>query len=160
MKRRFIFLLVILCAVYIFAEDQNRAFKIGIQAGSNTFMGLIIKSGSIEAGLKARIDLLDQGDGSEFLLAGAHLAWLFNSRDGQSSFGTGVDFRAGFGFGYSEYVDAFLRLNYNYHISDHFMLTALFYPFSFSTREEEDVANSWYSTVTIPSAGLAAAVFF
>ncbi|MDA3938888.1 MAG: hypothetical protein PF693_06220 [Spirochaetia bacterium] len=51
-----------------------------------------------------------------------------------------------------------MRINYNYHLSENFMLSALFYPLSFSTRELEGL--DWGMYTTIPSAALAAAVFF
>ena len=161
MKKLIVFRLVMLTAGTAFSQDLNSSFKLGFQACSDSFFGVIAKTGSIEAGLKAMVQLNDPADSADFLYAGASLAWLFNSKDGVSSFGTGVDFRNMFGAGYAEHVDMFLRLSYNYHLSKHFMLSGIFYPISFSTRETEDSSPSdWSSVATIPSAAVAVTVFF
>ena len=163
MKYILVFLIILFISIPAFSEDMNKAFKVGFQADSDTYMGLIVKAASLEMGLKAKWIYWDAVDETNGLVAGAHLSYLLNGKKGISSFGTGIDFRVGLGgFGgqeYNEYVDAYLRLNYNYHLSENFMLSALFYPFSLTSRDMES-DNSYTMTITIPSAAIAAAVFF
>lgn len=158
MKKLLVLVLVLLvCAAgSVFSEDLNSSFNIGFQACSDSYLGLVLKGGHIESGLKAQLHLYDPGD--EFLVAGGYLAWLFNSKDGISSIGTGVDFRNGFGTGIAEHVDLFARLSYNHHFSEHIMLTGIFCPFALSTRETEG-ADDWSSTATVLSAAVAVTVF-
>ncbi len=158
MKKILVLVLVLFVCVggAVFSEDLNGSFKIGFQACSDSYFGIVLKGGHFETGLKAQLAIYDPGE--EFLVAGAHLSWLFNSKDGVSSFGVGVDFRNGFGTGVVEHVDLFARVSYNYHLSERFMLTGIFSPFALSTRETEG-ADDWNSTVTLPTAALAATLF-
>jgi hypothetical protein len=156
MKKALISVIILLIAFSVFSQDLNSSFKIGFQACSDSSLGIVLKAGHFESGLKARLELYDPGD--ELLVAGAYLAWLFNSKDGMSSLGIGADFRNGFGSGIAEHVDLYARLSYNYHLSEHFMLTGIFYPFSLSTRETEG-ADDWSSTATVSSAAVAVTVF-
>ncbi|MDA3938887.1 MAG: hypothetical protein PF693_06215 [Spirochaetia bacterium] len=112
MKKTLIIYIIIFCSVSVFSEDQNKAFKVGLQADSDTYMGLIVKAGPFEIGLKAQWSYIDAGDlQANGIVSGAHLSYLFQGKDGKSSLGAGVDFRTLFGesdgLEYSEYVDAF-----------------------------------------------------
>ena len=165
MKKVVAIIMLIYCTAFVFSEEQNNSFKIGFQADSDTYMGMLIKAGHLELGLKAQWGYIGDNYGNETdgIVAGGHLAYLLNGKDGVSSLGAGIDFRTLFGeiagLEKAEYVDVFVRINYNYHISKNFMLSALYYPFSFNTRETSGVSD-WTVSITIPSAALAATVFF
>ena len=107
MKKALISVIVLLAAGSVFSADLNSSFKVGFQACSDSSFGIVLKAGHFESGLKAQLELYDPGD--ELLVAGAYLAWLFNSKDGMSSLGIGADFRNGFGSGIAEHVDLFLN---------------------------------------------------
>lgn len=157
MKKLTFIILSLMITGAAYSQDLNTAFRLGVQAGSDSFLGFIVKSGNFELGLKAKLELYDPGD--ELLFAGGHLAWLLNNKDGVSSFAVGADFRSGFGSGITEDIDLFLRLGYNYHFSRHLMLTGIFYPFSLSTLEHENL-DDWSSIATVLSAAVAVSVFF
>ena len=164
MKKTITVLFILFIGCQAFAGELNKEFKFGVQASSDSYFGFILKGGPVEFGLKAKWQSVDSGDGIDMLIAGSHLAWLFNGKSGNTSFGVGADFRVGLGSSLTdgtdlaEYVDAFLRLSYNYHLSEHVMLTGIFYPLSFSTRETD--VTEWYSIATIPSAAVAFTVLF
>lgn len=166
MKKMVIIFILIFCAAVVFCGEQNQTFKVGFQADSDTYMGLLVKAGNLELGLKAKWSAIDTDDGNlpNGIITGAHLAYLLHGRNENSSLGAGIDFRTAFGeiglsgSEYDEYVDIFFRLNYNYHLSENFMLSALFYPLTINTRES-DLASDWTMYITVPSAALAATVF-
>lgn len=157
MKKLVIAFIILFSGTTLFAQNLNSAFKVGFQANSDASFGIVLKGGHIESAVEVQLTLADP-DG-ELLLAGGYLAWLFNSRNGLNSFGIGVDFKNGFGSGIAEHVDMAARLSYNYHLSGHFMITGIFYPLAFSTRETEGLSD-WSSVATIPSAAVACTVFF
>ncbi len=165
MKKMVIIIMLIFCTAIVFAEDENKSFKVGFQADSDTYMGLLIKSGHLEFGLKAQWGYIEDNDGNNTngIVVGGHFTYLMHGKDGSSSLGAGIDFRTLFGelsgVEMAEYVDAFVRINYNHHISKNFMLSALYYPFSFETREVSG-SSSWTIDITVPSAALAVTVFF
>ncbi len=164
MKKIVAIIMFIFCTVIVFSEDQNTAFKVGFQADSDTYMGLLVKAGHLELGFKAQWGYLGDAHDNETngIIAGGHLAYLLHGKEGVSSLGAGIDFRTLFGelsgAEMAEYVDAFMRINYNYHISDNFMLSALYYPFSFKTRESSG-GGDWTIKIVVPSAAIAATVF-
>jgi hypothetical protein len=167
MKKMVVIIMLIFCTAIVFSEDQNSSFKVGFQADSDTYMGLLVKAGHLELGLKAQWVYREDNDGedSDGIVVGGHLAYLLHGKEGRSSLGAGIDFRTLFGelvwHEMAEYVDAFVRINYNYHISDNFMLSALYYPFSLTTRQTSGTGGTdWEINITIPSAALAATVFF
>ena len=159
-----IIIMLIFSTAIVFSEDQNKSFKVGLQADSDTYMGLLVKAGYLELGLKAQFGYIEDADGNNTngIVAGGHLAYLLHGKDESSSLGAGIDFRTFFGelsgLEMAEYVDAFVRINYNYHISKNFMISALYYPFSFKTRESSG-GGDWTIFITVPSAALAATVF-
>lgn len=156
--KKLLFVFIFLAAgTLLFSQSLNSAFKVGFQANSNSCLAIVIKGWHLESGIEVQLSLPDPGD--ETLLAGGYLAWLFNSRNGLNSFGIGVDFKNGFGSGIAEHVDLSARLSYNYHLSEHFMITGIIYPLTLSTRETEGL-DDWSSVATIPSAAVAVTVFF
>ncbi|MCK5671858.1 MAG: hypothetical protein KAH95_00695 [Spirochaetales bacterium] len=162
MKKIVAIIMLLFSTAVVFSEDQNKSFKVGFQADSDTYMGLLVKADHLEFGLKAQWGYMEDTDGNDTngIVVGGHLAYLLHGKDESSSLGAGIDFRTFFGEPkMAEYVDAFMRINYNYHISENFMLSALYYPFSFTTRESSG-GGDWYISITVPSAALAATVFF
>lgn len=136
----------------------------GVQADSQSYLGFLVRGGFFEAGLKGQFKYYETSSSStEMLIAGAHLSFLLHGHYTDSDFGIGADFRNGFGEDgsgeYDQYIDLFLRLSYNYHVSERFMVSALFFPIELSTRETE-VDDSFTMTVKIPSAAVAATFLF
>lgn len=156
MKKFIIAGMMMLAVLSVYSQDLNSSFSFGVQASSDGAISFILKGWHLEAGLGGNLYLFDD-DG--MLIAGTYLSWLFNSSDGFSSFGTGIDFKIGVGSNIAEHIDIALRLSYNYHLSKHLMLSGIYYPFKISTRETEDL-DDWNMTRTIGSTAIAVTAFF
>ncbi|TFG81482.1 MAG: hypothetical protein E4H20_09745 [Spirochaetales bacterium] len=146
-------------------ETIADGLRLGIQASSDTSLGLLLRAGRIELGLQAQSMMYDGVAGllsDNVLMVGGHACYLFPLR-GALDLGIGMDAMQGIPLSgdttYVQFLDVGLRIAFNYFVGERFMVSALVYPFRVSVRET-DGAGDYSLTATLPSAAVAATVFF
>lgn len=140
--------------------------RVGLQMSSDSYFGLIIKAKHLEFSPKGKFFGYDgYPDGfrpDDLLMIGAHLSWLQPLKD-KIEFGLGLDFRQGIPVtgdtNYKLFIDAGLRISFNYSPVSRFMISGIFHPFWVRTRETyED--DSFTLDATIPTAAVAVSFIF
>lgn len=144
----------------------RKKVRFGLQMSSDSFFGVVLYANRFELSAKVQSLLFDGFPASvrpdDVIMVGGHACYLFKPSD-KADLGVGLDVRQGITLSgdteYKQYLDGGLRISYNYHLGERFMISALLYPFWVSVRETE-VADSYSLSARIPSASVAASFFF
>ena len=166
MKKLLVALLLLVIASSAFAEEFVTGPKLGIRVASDASVSFLFLAGILETGVSAHVDLYDGENAgytdTSLLLPGIHLALLFRTAE-NIRIGLGAEGRYGFGefagSGYTEYVDVAPRLQANFALSPHLLLSGILYPLWFHA-EETDADGSFWTRATIPTAAVAVAYLF
>jgi hypothetical protein len=150
---------------------ERRPVQLGVQMASDGYVGLAVCSNRVEVCAKVRAVFydgfpMDDWPDNAMLVVGGHASYLFRPSN-VTDVSVGMDIRQGITMiphpidevDYRQYMDAGLRIGFNHHLGERFMLSGAIYPFWVVVRET-DVADSYNLTVTTPTAAVAVSVFF
>jgi hypothetical protein len=145
----------------------HRKTKFGVQMDSDGYFGLVLSANRFEVCAKVQAVVYDGFPGDVWpdngmLMVGGHAIYLFRPAD-MIDVGVGADARQGITLDgdieYKQYLDVGLRVAFNYHLGEHFMVSGVLYPFWVFVKEST-VDDSYQLTATIPTAAVAASFFF
>jgi len=147
-------------------EFAQKSLKFGFQMASDSYFGVLLKAKHFEFSPKFQIFSYDGFPGNskpnDLLMVGGHASYLFILQD-RIDIGVGLDIRQGIPLNgnitYKQYLDAGLRINFNYALNQRFMISGLFFPFWLNVTET-DVADSFSLSARIPTAGVAVSFLF
>ena len=147
-------------------DAVQKPFRVGFQMASDSYFGILLKLKHFELSPKFQVIAYDGFPGNskpdDLLMVGGHASYLFILSD-KIDIGFGLDIRQGIPLNgnttYKQYMDAGLRINFNYNLNQRFMVSGLFYPFWVNVIET-DVEDSFSLTAKIPTAGIAVSFLF
>lgn len=173
MERRLLCAMVVLVvASTTWAVDGREGTRVGIQAGSDTYVGMLIYAPRVEAALKAALffhktetpageEDVDTVD-SSFLVFGTHLGYLFDSRSGPYTISAGVEGRIGIALAdveYDPYLRVGARIALNFLLHRNVLLSGIVHPI---WVEYEEIHGSRNSDILVqfPRGTIALALLF
>jgi len=149
----------------------RRPLQFGLQMASDGYFGLVLCANWFEVCTKVQAVFYDGFPSNDWpdnsmIMVGGHASYLFRLSD-QTDLSVGMDVRQGLTLiphpttptVYEQYLDAGLRIGFNYHLGGRFMLTGAVYPF-WAVVRETDVDDSYNLTITAPTAAVAVSVYF
>ncbi len=174
MARRLLCVVVVLVVVASAAwtQEGREGTRIGIQVGSDTFVGMLIYAPRVEASLKAALffnktetpegpDDVSTTD-SSFFVVGTHVGYLFGARSGPYTVSAGVEGRIGISLAdleYDPYIRVGARLALNYLLHRNVLLTGVVHPIWVEYQEIHGSKNSDI-LVQFPRGSLALTLLF
>ena len=165
MKKLIITALVFVLCFSLAAQEDFGKLRLGVQMGSDSYLGVLIYSRLMEASFKVQVVQTDEGDSlADILVLGGHAGLLLRPFGDSTSLSLGAELRNGLSTGeaeYAEHVDAGVRLGVNWALGEHCLLTGLLYPVWIATRETEGSDPSdWTLTATFLKTGVAVSFLF